>query len=173
MPAPSGNRGSEMAILTDYRVDRELYRSPGKPHHISLITTEYTHKNDVLIHLQIGKNLGVRLNNLIRYEFKKDDEFQNEQFMQKKTYGSGKPKATTRSTFEEKLKRFDVNKTATIRETLIEYSYTGKNGKPDALQIVVIEKDGSIHASIEFKDTEQYENFIKPAWITELIGRSL
>jgi len=153
-----------MAILIDYRVDRELYGSPEKPHHISLITTEYTHRNDVLIHLQIGKNIGIRLNNLIRYEFRKDDEFQNEQFLYKKSYGERKPKPTTRSTFEDKLKRFDMSRTTITREILIEYSYTGKNGKPDSAQIVVNEKDGSMIATIDFKDAEHLENFIEPIW---------
>lgn len=162
-----------MSIIASYNVDRELYQNPGTTHSITLVTTEYTHRNDVLVHLQIGKNLGIRLNNLLRHEFRKGDQFQNEQFLFKKSYGAGKPKLMTQNTFEDKLKRFDVSKTMKAQEILEEYNYTGRNGKPDMVQIAVTIKNEAVTAIIEFKDAEQHENFIEPAWLVKPDSRSL
>jgi len=49
---------------------------------------------------------------------------------------------------------------------LEEYKYTGKDGRPYTAQIVITVKLGSMTANIDFKDAEQYENFICPEWLT-------
>ena len=157
-----------MAILINYGVDKELYENPETPHNITLITMEYFYKNEVLVHLQIGKNLGIRFNNLIRYEFKQEEVLQNEQFLYKKAYDKGNAEAITQQIFEKKYKRFDISKTTVEREILHEYRYTGKNGNTDIVQIAVILKVDNITAFIEFKDAKQYENFIGPAWLVNL-----
>lgn len=157
-----------MIIAVTYHVEKDLYYAPETKHDLSLSTTEYMYKNDTLIHLQIGRNLGIRLNNRLRYEFKKEAVLQNEQYLFKKSYNQGRPKATTRSTFEEKLKRFDMSQTVVEREIVEEYTYTNKNNRFDEVQIVITVKEDKMTATIDFKDAEQYENFIAPAWLTRL-----
>jgi len=153
-----------MVIVASYNVDRVLYFSPGAKHTVKLSTTEYTCGNDMLVHLQLGKNLGISLNNLLRYEFKRNTDFQSEQFLFRKTYGGG-AKPTTQSAFDQKLKRFDISQTVIEREILEEYSYTDKNGKTDSVQIVVREEALRTTANIDFKDAEQHKDFVRPAWL--------
>ena len=157
-----------MVIIISYRVDRALYFSSDRKHSIELSTTEYTYGNEMLVHLQFGKNLGIRLNNRLRYEFKKNKDFQNEQFFCKKVYSSGKAKPTTQSTFDEKLRRFVIEQTIIEQEILEAYSYTDKSGRSASVQIVVKEKDRGMTATIDFKDLEQHNNFICPAWLTPM-----
>lgn len=158
-----------MAIVVTYNVNKDLYYFPDTKHNISLITTEYAYKTDVLINLQIGKNLGIRLNNILSYDFKKDAPLQNEQLMFRKSYQSkDKTKPITRSTYEEKIKRFDMSKTATEQEIVDEYAYVNKCNHSDEVQIVITSRDGIMTAVIEFKDIEQYENFICPEWLEKL-----
>ena len=92
----------------------------------------------------------------------------NEQFMAKKTYGKGKPKPITRSTFEEKRKRFDMSQTAVEQEILEEYAYVDKAGHPSTVQIVITATGGTMTAAIDFKDSEQYQNFVLPAWLIQI-----
>ena len=155
-----------MNIVVTYHVDKDLYDS--SEHRASLITTEYLHRSDILVHLQLGRNLGIRLSNLLRYNFKKDIAAQNEQFLAGKFYTQSKPKPITRSTFEDKMKRFDMSQTVIEREFLEEYSYTDRNGHSDEVQIVITAKDDTMTAVIDFKDTEQHCNFICPAWLVKL-----
>jgi len=155
-----------MFITVSYHVDKALYFSSDRKHFIEISTTEYTYGNEMLVHLQYGKNFGIRLNNLLRYEFKKDKDFQNEQFFFKKVYSGGKPKPTTQSTFDKKLSRFDMGQTVVEQEILEGYSYTDKNGHSASVQIVVREKNGGITAAIDFKDLDQFNHFICPAWLT-------
>jgi hypothetical protein len=138
-------------------------------HHVKLSTTEYIYGNDMLVHLQIGKNFSVRINELLRYDFKKDANFQDEQFLFKKTYNNGEVKPTTRSTFDEKLKRFDMSQTVIKQEILEEYSYTDKNGKSETVEIVVRESDLVMTATIDFKDMAQYNNFVSPVWLAPFV----
>lgn len=154
-----------MAIVTTYQVDKNLYYVPDAKHDISLITTEYTYGNEMLIHLQVGKNLGIRLNNCMHHEIADGTALPSEQFLFKKTYRSGNAKPITRITFDEKLKRFDIDKTSVEKEILQDYSYIGKNGSSDNVQIVIKEKAGTITAAIDFRDIEQYENFIYPMFL--------
>ncbi len=155
-----------MTVVATYRVDIDIYHDPNIKHDASLTTTEYICGNDVLVHLQMGKNLGIRLNNLTQYQFKGSiTALTNEQFMARKTHGRGKPKPITRSTFEEKRKRFDISQTAVEQEILEEHSYIDKAGHPDAVQIAITIKDGVMSAVISFKDSEQYQNSILPAWL--------
>jgi len=155
-----------MNIIVTYHVDKDLY--DGSEHRASLVTTEYICRSNILVHLQIGKNLGIRLNNLLSYDFKKDIAVQNEQFLAGKSYNQSKPKPITRSTFEDKMKRFDMSQTVIEREILEEYSYTDRNGHSDEVQIVITAKDDTMTAVIDFKDTEQHSNFICPAWLVKL-----
>jgi hypothetical protein len=157
-----------MVIIVSYHVDRALYFSAATKHSVSLSTTEYTYKNDVLVHLQYGQNLGIRLNNLLRYEFRNNKDIQDEQFFFKKAYGSGKPKAATRSAFDAKLRGFDLGQTIIEQEILEEYGYTDCSGEPASVQIVVKEKASKTTAAIDFKDETQHTNFIRPAWLTPM-----
>ena len=125
-----------------------------------------TYKHNILVHLQIGKNTGIHLNNLLKYEFQLSNDLQDEQFLSKKTYGGGSEKLTTRSTFDEKLRRFNMAQTVIKHEILEEYAYTDKNGNSDSVQIVVRENALKMSASIDFRDADHYKNFICPAWIT-------
>ena len=155
-----------MPVVVTYRVDINMYRDPNTKHDISLTTTEYICGNDVLVHLQIVKNISIRFNNLMQYQFKGGmAALPNEQFMAKKAYGKGKLKPITRSTFEEKRKRFDMSQTAVEQEILEEHAYIDKAGHPDAVQIAITIKDGVMSAVISFKDSEQYQNSILPAWL--------
>ena len=158
-----------MPVVVTYRVDINMYRDPNTKHDISLTTTEYICRNDVLVHLQIGKNLSIRLNNLMQYQFKGGmAALPNEQFMAKKAYGKGKPKPITRSTFEEKRKRFDMSQTAVEQEILEEYAYIDKDGHLGTVQIVITIKDAVMSAVIDFKDSEQCQNFVPPVWLISL-----
>lgn len=155
-----------MNIVVTYGIDKDLYDN--SEHRVSLVTTEYSHINDTLVRLQIGKNLGIRLNNLLSHDFKTNTVFQNEQFLFKKAYKQGKAKPITRSTFEDKMKRFDMSHTVTEREILEEYAYKGKDGRFGEAQIVIRVKDDEMIAVIDFKDVEQYNNFVPPAWLVRL-----
>jgi len=154
-----------MVIVASYHVDRASYFSADTKHTIVLSTTEYTFKNDMLVHLQIGKNTAVRLNNVLRYEFKTSKDFKDEQFLFKKTYSGGEAKPTTRGTFDDKLRGFDMGQTVIEQEILEGYDYTDKNGNPGSVQIVVVERDLKMTATIDFKDVEQHNNFVCPAWL--------
>ena len=162
-----------MVIIISYHVNKALYFSSDTAHTIRLSTTEYTHGNEMLVHLQFGKKLGIRLNNLMRYEFKKNKDVQSEQFFFKKLYNDGKPKPTTQSTFDEKLRRFDMGQTVIEQEILEEYDYTDKNGNPASVQIVVREKASGMTATIDFKDAEQHKNFVCPAWLMPMGGEQV
>lgn len=158
-----------MTIVVTYRVDIDMYHDPNTKHDISLTTTEYICRNDILVHLQMGRNFGIRLNNLMQYQFKGGmAALLSEQFMAKKTYGKGKPKPITHSTFVEKRKRFDMSQTAVEQEILEEYAYTDKAGHPGAVQIVITIKDAVMSAVIDFKDSEQCQNFVPPVWLISL-----
>lgn len=157
-----------MTIIVTYLVDKELYYDPDTKHQPLLITTEYKHRNDVLVHLQLGRNLGVRLNNLLSYGFKEDTSFQNNQYLFRKSYSKGKAKPITRSTFEDKMKRFDMAQTVIEREILEDYAYINKSNHSDEVQIVITVKSDTMTAVINFKDGEQYENFISPEWLVNI-----
>lgn len=154
-----------MNIVVTYTVDKALYHATETKHDISLVTTEYKHRNELLVHLQIGKNLGIRLNKRLGDLLPKGAGIQNEQFLFKKTYNQGNSKPITRSTFDEKLSRFDMSQTVIECEILEGYAYTDKNALPDHVQIVITEKAETMLATIDFKDTEQYANFSCPAWL--------
>lgn len=156
-----------MVIVASYHVDTALYFSSDTVHTVTLHTTEYTYKNDLLVHLQVGKKLNARLNEVFRHDFRKNESLAGEQYFHKKTYNKGNAKPTTQSTFDDKLSRFDMGKTVIEQEIVEEYAYTGKDGKPDSVQIAVRDKSGTdITATIDFKDMAQHDNFICPAWLT-------
>lgn len=158
-----------MLIVASYCVDKGFYYSPDNKHYVEMTTTEYTYKKDVLAHLIIGKNLGIRLDNMLAYEFGKSGIFhnENEQFFHKKTYSHDKIKKTTRGTFEDRLKQFDMSQTVIEHEIVEEYAYIDKNGVRDSVQIVITEKADIMTASIDFKSVEQHNNFTCPVWLTK------
>lgn len=159
-----------MTIVITYRVDRELFYAPDTKHQITLITTEYMYRSSTLVHLRLGRNLGIRLNNRLRYEFNKDLDFNNNQFMFEKSYNKRKAKVVSRSTFEEKLELFDMNET-TIEHGLVEkYTYLNKKGCSDSVQIAIREKGDIMTAVVDFIDVEQYMNFINPIWLLDITG---
>lgn len=155
-----------MAIVVTYSVNNELYYNPDVKHQTSLITTEYKYKSDILIRLQIYKNLGIRLNNVLSYDFKRDLSIPNEQYLFKKAYSKNEAKPITRSTFEDKFKRLDMAQTTTEHEILEEYPYMDIHSRSDEVQIVITKINDVMTAVIDFKDAEQYENFTCPAWLT-------
>ena len=158
-----------MAIIISYSVDRDLYYDPQTNHNISLITIEYICGNNILVHLEQGNNLNIRLINLLDYTLKKDIGLKKDYFFFKKTYNKKQAKAITQGTFVEKMKNFDKNKTGTEQEILDEYFYTDKTGKNSNIQIAITVKIEKITAVIDFADAKQYENFVCPVWLTELI----
>jgi len=165
----SKGRGIFMAIIISYSVDRDLYYDPQTNHNISLITTEYICGNNILVHLEQGNNLNIRLINLLDYTLKKDIGLKKDYFFFKKSYNRKQAKAISQNTFEEKMKNFDKNKTVTEQEILDEYFYTDKTGKNSKIQIAITVKSEKITAVIDFIDAEQCENFVCPIWLTELI----
>lgn len=158
-----------MAIVVTYNVNKDLYYASDTNHSISLVTTEYEYKTDILVHLQIGKNLSIRLNNIISYSFNKDTPLKNEQFMFRKTYqANDKIKQITRSTFEDKLRHFSPEKTAICQEIVEDYIYTDKNNHSTEVQIAIMIKSDTTTAVIDFKDPEQFESFVRPVWLLNL-----
>jgi hypothetical protein len=155
-----------MEIVASYDVNNALYSA--EMHNIELSTTEYTYGNDMVVHQQYGKNLGIRLDNLLRYTFKKNTVMGREIFFSKKTYNSSNPNVVTQSTFDAKISRFDLAQTVIEQEILESYSYVDKNGKPESIQIVVKVKGMDMSATIDFKNMEQYSNFVCPAWLVPL-----
>lgn len=155
-----------MSITITYSVDKDLYHTLNAKHDILLVTTEYKYANELLVHLQFGKNLHDRLNDRLG-DLLTNRGIQNEQFLFKKTYHNGDSKLITRSTFDMKISRFDMSQTAIEREILQEYAYIDKCNKPDHVQIVITEEAGTTTASIDFTDVEQYENFVCPAWLVK------
>lgn len=156
-----------MQIIVTYRVDNDLYHASNTPHDQSLVTTEYRYGNESLVHLVIGKNLGIRLNNHLG-DLLEGVSIQNEQFLFNKTYMQCKPKLITRDTFNRKLKRFDMSQTVIEREILEDYNYIDKRSQPSHVQIVMIHKGDTVTATIDFDGSEQYENFTNPDWLVKL-----
>lgn len=152
-----------MTATVTYAVDKDSYAK--SEHHVLSVTTEYTYKSDMLIHLWMEKNLCIRLNNRLRYAFRIHKDLQNEHFFFKKTYNQGKAKPISRSVFEEKQKRFDIGQTVFVQNILEEYAYTGKDGCSEEIQITVEVKEDEMTAEISFKDETQPENFVAPVWL--------
>ncbi len=157
--------GPVVIIVTTYGVDKKIYHDTETRHDISLITMEYVHGNDILVCLRIGGNTGVRLNELLRSGIAGGVAIHGERYLFMKTYRRLKPKPITRSSFDEKLKRFDISKTSIETEILEIYAYTGKNGRADAVQLVIREKGNTMTAVIDFRNSEHQENFAAPPYL--------
>ena len=123
----------------------------------------------MLVYLEMGKKYGIRLNNLLRYEFADTVALPDEQFMYKKTYKQGDAKPITSGTFAEKLEQFDMSQTVIEKEILEEYTCIDKDGSADEIQIVIREKDGVMTAEIDFRDVEQFNHFVAPLWLIRLM----
>lgn len=149
-------------IIVFYKVSKDLYYATDTVHHTVMITTEYTYKNSKLAYLRMGRNLEIRLNNVLQYEFKKS--INPEQFFYCKTYNR-KIKPITRDTFEHKLKQFDMPRTVIEQEIVEDYDYTDKKGKPGTVQIAIMVNESGMTATIDFKDAMQCADFVHPAWI--------
>ena len=160
-----------MVITASYPVDKALYFSSGAKHTILLSTTEYTYRNDMLVHVRIGKNTAIRLSNLLRYECVAGQDLQDEWFLGKKTYNHARPAPITRSTFDEKLRRFDLGQTVIEQEIVEEYAYADQAGNPDSVQIVVRDNASVMMASVDFKDAGQYKSFVGPAWLSRVVRK--
>jgi len=162
-----------MAILVNYSIEKDLYYDPKTNHNIILITTEYFCGNNIFVHLEQRSNLNIRLNNLLKYASKKNIDFQQDLFFQKKAYSKKEANQITQNTFEEKLKKYDLNKITVEQEILEEYDYTDKNDNLNKIQIVIKIKNDSITAIVDFKDLNQYENFVCPAWLVDITASML
>jgi len=156
-------------IIVNFRIAKELYYNSDMPHNIELITTEYSHRNDILAYIQTGKNLIAEINNIIQYQSKQPSDLQNEQYFIKKSYHKNKIKQITRGTFEKKLKNFDMSHTFIEQEFVEEYAYNDKNGKTDSVKIIITANNSEMKAVIDFKDAEQNINFVCPEWLIESI----
>ncbi len=159
--------GWVMIITVTYRIDFDLYRADAK-HDISLTTTVYIYRNNILAHLQFGKNFRIRLNNRVQYSFKCDFTVLNDNYMFCKSYNREKVKHMSQSAFEKKLERFDKSQTAIEKEIIEEYAYTGKNSVTDTVKIAIVEKNGATTAEIDFSSDEQFKNFVAPVWLVRL-----
>ena len=159
-----------MAVILMYHVDRSLYNELEQNYPTVLNTTEYSCGGTALTHLQVGDNHGMRLNNMLSYQYNAGIEFQ--QFFIKKTRNHAKPKSIDRNTFESKLKSFNKSRTSVEREIVKEYSYINTIGEHDTVQIVLKSKGGSITAVIVFDTVEQCGAFVCPAWLEELSERT-
>lgn len=156
-----------MSITITYNMNKDLYHTSNTKHDLLLITTKYTHGNELLVHLEIGKKLCVQLSN--RLNDLLPEGIQKEQFLFKKTYHHGDSKLITRSTFDTKISQFDISQTAIEREILQEYTYIDKSNQPDHVQIIITDKAGTATASIDFHDAKQHENFVCPDWLIKAI----
>lgn len=156
-----------MSITITYNVDKDLYHTSNAKHDISLITTEFKHGNELLVHLQIGKKLRIRVNN--RFDDLLPEGIQKEQFLFKKTYNDGYSKLITRSTFDTKISQFDISQTVIEREIIQEYAYIDKRNQLDHVQIVITDKGGTAIALIDFADVKQYENFVCPVFLVNAV----
>jgi hypothetical protein len=157
-----------MAIIIHYFIDKNIYFDAQTEHNISLVTTEYICGSNILVHSEQGGNLNVRLKNLLDYTLNKDSAINKDNFFIKKTYSKEKARPITQSTFEDRLKRFNADKTVIEQEILDEYGYTDKTGKLDKVQITVLIKSGRTLGVIDFKDAGQLENFVYPAWLDDI-----
>ena len=160
------HRRLRMIIGITYGVDTDLYYS--SEHRQSLITTEYRYKNNTLVHLRIGKNLGIRINGRLRCAFRTNENLQDELFYCKKI-GQNRPEPMTRSTFEAKMKRFDKSQTVVEQEIVETYVYRDRDGRYDETRVIIRAKAGSMTAEIDFKDIEQFNNFVRPTWLIPLV----
>jgi hypothetical protein len=162
-----------MAIFVNYGIEKDLYYDPKTNHNIILITTEYFCGNNILVYLEQGSNLNIRLNNLLKYTSNKNTDFHQDLFFQKKAYSKKEANQITQNTFEEKIKKYDLNKITVEQEILEEYDYTDKNDNLNKIQIVIKIKNDSITAIVDFKDLNQYENFVCPAWLVDITASML
>ena len=157
-----------MAIIINYSVNKDLYYTPQTNLNITMITTEYTYGNNILMHLEQGINLNIRLKNILDHTLKKDNGLKKDYFFYKKTYKKGQPKPITQNSFEEKIKKLYKNKIIVEQEIIEEYNYVDKIGNNSKVQIVIMVKNEKITAMIDFINAEQCENFVCPAWLSEL-----
>jgi hypothetical protein len=162
-------KGDFMAFIVSYSCEKYICSPDESKFKAVLMTTEYTHENDVLIHQHLGDNQVVRLNNLLNYSFKGNINYEKEQFFAKKTYKQDKQRKITKSSFEAKLEQFSISKTFVTQEIVIDYPYTGKSGKFSEVQIVINIRGEETTSYIDFIDPAQYVDFVCPDWLVELI----
>ena len=160
-----------MVIGIQYQIDKGVYDRLDTPHNVIMVTSEYSDGTKTLVHLQIGRNFHIRLNNMLRYRLKADVALDNEQFFSESPHKKGKIKAITHSIFEEQMSQFDMSKATIEREIVEEYHYTDKSNRPQVIQIPITIKSDSTFAEMEFENIEQYDNFIAPAWLICRVGR--
>ena len=158
-----------MPVILMYHVDKHLYNEAEQNYPTVTNTTEYLCGGRTLTHLRLGDNHGMRLNNMLSYQFNAGIEL--EQFFIKKTRKHNEPKSITRCAFEKKLKSLDRSKMTVEREIVKEYTYINTIGESDTVQIVLKSKGGSITAVIVFETAEQCGAFICPAWLEEMSER--
>ena len=158
-----------MAIIFNYYVDKDLYYELEQDYPMVVSTTEHICGNDIITHLQIGANHGMRLNNMLNHRFNRNISF--EQFFLKKARKNGEPKSISSSVFEKKLKSFDMRKMSTALTIVQEYTYINKVGKSDTVQIAIRTKGESMTATIDFQTVEQCVNFVCPSWLEDYSSR--
>jgi len=152
-------------IVITYGIDKASYDNPNTHHNIMLVTTEYSLGRKTLVHLQSGELLHNRLHQELSHVFRKRIRFQDEQFIFKT---DAKTECLTHGEFKAKLKQFDMGQTLKTQETLENYCYIDKANQQDIVGITITIQNDNMYAVIDFKDPDQYENFIAPAWLVPL-----
>ena len=155
-----------MTITKKYRIHAAFYRAHEK-HDVLMEMREYICEDSALIHIRIGDNICVRLGSGIEDEFRGQASVPMELYLFQNTCNDGKVNTVSRHVFEKKLRRFDITKTAVVKEFLEAYSYTGKDRGNNEVHITIVEKDGQMTAVIDFSDDKQYKNFVAPDWLLD------
>lgn len=154
-----------MTIAVTYKVDMNLYTSPTANRNITLITTEYMCKTNILVHIQMNKNTAISTNRVLEAHFHLKRRLESDLFFCKKTYNMKAVKSITKPTFEERFSKFPKDETTITKEILEQYNYHDKNGKAGEVQILLTQREAETTAVIDFKSKQQCDDFVAPDWL--------
>ncbi|MDR0326259.1 MAG: hypothetical protein LBI19_09220 [Oscillospiraceae bacterium] len=154
-------------VTAAYFIDTALYDHPDTRHNVSIITKEYTYKEETLAHMRLCESIGTGIEYLINTMLIGDVEIKNEYFIVKNTYDPAKWSVHSRDVFDEKMKRFDLSQTALAWEIVEMYAYIDKKGCHDEVKIVIMRKEEVMTAVIDFKDEAQCADFTCPPWLMD------
>ena len=157
-----------MDLIFTYQIIKDKYYSSDTKHTISLITTEYTYKNNILVHLQLNSGFHLHTANILTDKLNKNIKLGKEIFMTKKNYKHSTVKNINKNRFNTMLGQFDISQTAIEQEILEEYGYIDKNNCSDSVQITTTIKNDILFATINFKNKNQHDSFVPPRWLIEI-----
>jgi len=156
-----------MAIVISYSVDTDLYNPSELGSSTLISTTEYMYNNETIIHVLLGEKARSHLSNRLSNEIGNNRTLQTEQFFIKKNVMQSKAMPSTRSSFEKRMRAFDMNRTAVSQEIVEELNYCDKNQHSETVSVVILIKNERAIATIDFKDSKQFANFIRPDWLLD------